>query len=195
MQTENTNELAAALAKAQGAMEAAKFNKVVNFSGRSYKYADLAAVIEAIRKPLADNGLALTQTTEIREGGFVLVTTLRHSSGQWLASEYPLPLAAKPQDLGSAMTYAKRYSITSLICIAADEDDDAGAAQENGQTNSKPAPKSLKTIQLDPPVNPETGEVSPHTIVEADPMKWNALFVSAIKAAKSDAEIKAWVEA
>ena len=41
MQTEHTNELAAALAKAQGAMEAAKFNKIVNFSGRSYKYADL----------------------------------------------------------------------------------------------------------------------------------------------------------
>jgi len=191
MQTENTNELAAALAKAQGAMEAAKFNKVVNFSGRSYKYADLAAVIEAIRKPLADNGLALTQTTEIREGGFVLVTTLRHSSGQWLASEYPLPLAAKPQDLGSAMTYAKRYSITSLICIAADEDDDAGAAQENGQTASTPAPRP---VQVEPPVNPETGEVSPHLIVEHSNMKFGSLFVAAIKAAKSDAEIKAWIE-
>jgi len=191
MQTENTNEIAAALAKAQGAMEAAKFNKVVNFSGRSYKYADLSAVIEAIRKPLADNGLALTQTTEIREGGFVLVTTLRHSSGQWLASEYPLPLAAKPQDLGSAMTYAKRYSITSLICIAADEDDDAGAAQANGQTASTPAPKP---VQVEPPVNPETGEFGPHLIVEHSNMKFGSLFVAAIKAAKSDAEIKAWIE-
>ena len=217
MQTDNTNELAAALAKAQGAMEAAKFNKVVNFSGRSYKYADLAAVIEAIRKPLADNGLALTQTTEIREGGFVLVTTLRHSSGQWLASEYPLPLAAKPQDLGSAMTYAKRYSITSLLCIAADEDDDGEAAQQNGLTASTPAAKEppvyaktteeynertkadldrgrTKPAAVEPPVHPETGETGPHAIVEDNDMKWGAKFVAAIKAAKSDAEIKAWID-
>jgi hypothetical protein len=181
-------------------MPAAKFNKTVNFSGRaSYKYADLSSVIEAIRKPLSDNNLALTQATEIRDGGFVLVTTLRHGSGQWIASEYPLPLAAKPQDLGSAMTYAKRYSITSLICIAADEDDDAAAAQQNEQAASTPKPAAkpapAKPAPVAPPVNPMTGEVSPHLIVEANDMRWGAMFVAAIKAAKSNAEIKAWADA
>jgi len=191
MQTENTNELAAALAKAQGAMEAAKFDRQ-NPHFKS-KYASLAAVVDAIRKPLADNALSYTQTTEIREGGFVLVTTLRHASGQWVASEYPLPLGAKPQELGSALSYARRYSLSALACIAADEDDDAEGARQNGQTNSAPAP--VKSVQVEPPVNPETGEVSPHLIVEHSDMKFGSLFVAAVKAAKSDAEIKAWVEA
>jgi hypothetical protein len=112
MQTENTNELAAALAKAQAAMQAAKFDKV-NPHFKS-KYASLAAVIDAIRKPFADNGLCYTQVTEIRENGFVLVTTLRHASGQWVASEYPLPTAAKPQELGSAPLFAKCYRLHCL---------------------------------------------------------------------------------
>lgn len=136
MQSENTNELAAALALAQGAMKAATFNKMnPHFKNR---YADLAAVIDAIRVPLAANGLSYSQTTEIREGGFVLVTTLRHSSGQWIASEYPLPIAAKPQELGSALTYARRYSLSAIACIAADDDDDAEGARKTDQTASVP---------------------------------------------------------
>lgn len=136
MQSEATNELAGALAKAQGTMKAATFNKInPHFKNR---YADLAAVVDAIRKPLADNGLSYTQTTEVREGGFVLVTTLRHSSGQWVASEYPLPVGAKPQELGSALTYARRYSLSALACIAADDDDDAEAAEKVGHTASTP---------------------------------------------------------
>ncbi len=137
MQSENTADISAALAKAQGAMEAAKFDKTnPHFKNR---YASLAAVIDAIRKPLADNGLSYTQTQEIRDGGLVLVTALRHASGQWIASEYPLPMSAKPQELGSALTYARRYSLSAIACIAADEDDDAEGARSNGQINSAPA--------------------------------------------------------
>src|SRR5690349_8719611 len=100
-------------------MTSATFNRInPHFKNR---YADLAAVLDAIRKPLVDNGLSVTQTTEIRENGFVLVTTLRHASGQWIASEYPLPLGAKPQELGSALTYARRYSLSAIACIAADD--------------------------------------------------------------------------
>jgi hypothetical protein len=193
MQTENTNELAAALAKAQGAMQAAKFDKT-NPHFKS-KYASLAAVVDAIRKPLSDNALSYTQTTEIRDGGFVLVTTLRHASGQWIASEYPLPTGLKPQELGSALSYARRYSLSALACIAADEDDDAEGARQNGHTNSAPAAKSpIKPVSVEPPVHPETGEAGPHAIVEPDDMKWGAKFVAAIKAAKTDDEIKAWMD-
>lgn len=136
MQSEQTNELSGALSKAQSAMKAAAFNRInPHFKN---KYADLASVIDAIRDPLASNGLSFTQTTEIREGGFVLVTTLRHSSGQWVASEYPLPIAAKPQELGSALTYARRYSLSAIACIAADEDDDAEGARATNQTSSAP---------------------------------------------------------
>jgi ERF superfamily len=136
MQSEHTNELSAALAKAQRDMKAATFNRInPHYKNR---YADLASVIDAIREPLAANGLAYTQTGEIREGGFVLVTTLHHSSGQWVASEYPLPIGAKPQELGSALTYARRYSLCAIACIAADDDDDAEQAEKVGHKASTP---------------------------------------------------------
>jgi hypothetical protein len=136
MRSELTDALSAALAKAQASMKSAVFNRInPHFKN---KYADLASVLDAVRKPLADNGLSITQTTEIRQGAFVLVTTLWHSSGQWLSSEYPLPIAAKPQELGSALTYARRYSLSAIACIAADEDDDAEGARKNGQIASTP---------------------------------------------------------
>lgn len=127
MQSEQINELANALVKAQSAMKAATYNKVnPHFKN---KYADLAAVIEAVRKPLCDNGLSVSQTTElIAPESFILRTTLYHTSGQWLACEYPLPSAANPQQLGSALTYARRYSLSCITCIAADEDDDGDQA-------------------------------------------------------------------
>lgn len=192
MQTEQTADLAAALAKAQAGMKAATFNKInPHFKN---KYADLAAVLDAVRKPLADNGLSVTQTTEIRDGGFVLVTTLRHSTGQWIASEYPLPIGAKPQELGSALTYARRYSLSAIACIAADDDDDAEGAQANGQTASTPKarPNPVKPQPAQAPVNPTTGEVGPHEITAPDVMAWGAAFVAAIKAAGSRQEIEQW---
>ena len=189
MQSEQTADISAALAKAQSQMKAATFNKTnPHFKNR---YADLAAVLDAIRKPLADNGLSVTQTTEIREGGFVLVTTLRHASGQWVASDYPLPVAAKPQELGSALTYARRYSLSALACIAADDDDDAEGARTTNQTASTPSPIKPKVVAA--PVNPTTGEVSPHAITAPDAMAWGSAFVAAIGTAKDDAEVEQWI--
>lgn len=192
MQSENTGDLSTALAKAQAQMKAATFNKTnPHFKN---KYADLAAVLEAIRKPLADNQLSVTQTTEIREGGFVLVTTLRHSTGQWIASEYPLPVGAKPQELGSALTYARRYSLSAIACIAADEDDDAEAARENGQTSSSPKASPIKPQAVTPPVHPQTGEVSPHEIAAPNATAYGQLFIAAVNIAKDAAEVFEWQE-
>ena len=122
--SEQISELAAALAKAQGAME----NAIMNRTNPHFKtkYADLAAVLNAARKPLSANGLAIVQTI----GDGVLHTRLLHTSGQWIASEHPLPMSGRPQEIGSALTYARRYSLSALIGIAADEDDDANAAQK-----------------------------------------------------------------
>ena len=187
MQSEQTSDLSAALAKAQAETKAAAFDKVnPHFKN---KYASLAAVIDAIREPFAKNGLSYTQTTEMREGGFVLVTSLRHASGQWIASEYPLPVAAKPQDLGSALTYARRYSLSAIACIAADEDDDAEGARTSGQTATAPKAKA-SPIQPVAPLAPE----SPQALTADNDMAWGALFVSAINMAQSGAEIDEWVE-
>ncbi len=194
MQSENTADLSAALAKAQAGMQAAKFDKTnPHFKN---KYASLAAVIDAIRKPLADNGLSYTQATEIREGGFVLVTTLRHASGQWIGSEYPLPMGAKPQEIGSALTYARRYSLSAIACIAADEDDDAEGARTSGQTASTPAAKvsPIKPVAVEAPVDPETGEVSPHMIKANDALTWGGLMIAAVNIAKSEDEVQQWID-
>lgn len=125
--SEQISELAAALAVAQGMMENAVMNRV-NPHFKS-KYADLAAVFDAARKPLSANGLAIVQTI----GDGVLHTRLLHTSGQWIASEHPLPMSGRPQEIGSALTYARRYSLSALIGIAADEDDDANAASRKSE--------------------------------------------------------------
>ena len=113
MQSENVDLISAALVKAQGVMKAATYNKVnPHFKN---KYADLAAVIDAVRKPMAENGLGFTQTMYATDTALFLTTTLRHTSGQWISSEYPLPMGAIPQQLGSALTYARRYSCPRLL--------------------------------------------------------------------------------
>jgi len=143
--SEQISELAAALAKAQGAME----NAIMNRTNPHFKtkYADLAAVLNAARKPLSANGLAIVQTI----GDGVLHTRLLHTSGQWIASEHPLPMTGRPQEIGSALTYARRYSLSALIGIAADEDDDATGAEKAHKTagNGKPAIELLDAEQME----------------------------------------------
>ena len=171
MQSEQINELAAALAKAQASIPNATMDKV-NPHFRS-KYASLASVIDSMRKPLSENGIAVTQTMTLRDDGFILATTLLHASGQWIATEYPLPAVARPQEMGSALTYARRYSLSALICNAADEDDDGEGAERGKQrieaTARKPKPPAPNPMQptqaapepppTDPGYDPQTGEV------------------------------------
>jgi hypothetical protein len=132
MQSEQIDQLATALAAAQGMMKAATFNRT-NPHYKS-KYADLAAVWDAIREPLAKNKLSVTQTMErvlvgdANHTELFLKTTLHHG-GQWVCSYYPLPNGVQPQAFGSALTYARRYSLSAIVGIASDEDDDANEAQ------------------------------------------------------------------
>ena len=140
--SEQIAELAAALAAAQGMMENAVMNRV-NPHFKS-KYADLAAIFDAARKPLSANGLAIVQTI----GDGVLHTRLLHTSGQWIASEHPLPMSGRPQEIGSALTYARRYSLSALIGIAADEDDDATGAEKAHKANGPKAPERLSDDQV-----------------------------------------------
>src|SRR5438105_2057425 len=87
-------ELAAALAKAQAAFPKVlkdREAKIESAKGRySYRYADLASLIDAVRKPLADNGLAYVQLLQLGEHGPILETVLLHTGGGNLTSKYPL---------------------------------------------------------------------------------------------------------
>jgi hypothetical protein len=144
MQSEAIGELAAALAKAQAKIEQPTKNRKAGEAGKfGYNYADLPAVIEAYRKPLAENGLALTQTLRVQDGHMILVSTLLHTTGQWLSSEYALLNYSKPQEQGSAISYARRYSASAMLGIAAEDDDDGAAAQKGEPIRrAEPAPQS-----------------------------------------------------
>ena len=125
--SQNLNELFAALAKAQGQMTHAKKDKKNPFFKSSY--ADLASVWEVCREPLTNNGLSLSQQVEGSKTEMQLVTMLGHSSGQWIRSKLPLLLQKlDPQSLGSALTYARRYAMSAMVGICADEDDDGEKA-------------------------------------------------------------------
>lgn len=132
--SENIGDLAAALAKAQGQMTAAAKDSV-NPHFKS-KYADLAAVWDAIREPLSQNGLAVVQAPRLTDGNAqVLDSILLHASGQWMASTLEIKCKdALPQTQGSAITYARRYALMALVGIAPD-DDDGNAAQASYKSN------------------------------------------------------------
>ena len=121
------DKIAAALAKAQSEMLNAQMNKInPHFKSR---YADLASIREATLPALNKNGLAVAQFTKMHGDLLVLHTRLIHTSGQFIEGEYPLPMALdKPQVMGSAYTYAKRYSWAAICAVSAEEDDDANAA-------------------------------------------------------------------
>lgn len=125
--SEQINELAAALAKAQGQMEAATKDSANPFF--KSKYADLAAIVAAIKKPLADNGLAYVQLVDHAEGGVMVETVLMHSSGQWISSRLKMPVVkSDSQGVGSAITYGRRYGLQAMVGIPADDDDGNAAA-------------------------------------------------------------------
>src|SRR2546426_11678158 len=97
---------------------------------RSFRYAPLSSGLDIVRKTLGQHEIATLQTTAIDQtAGMVnLTTTLAHASGEWIASDWPVcPIAetANPQRMGSALTYARRYALFTLVGIAGEDDLDA----------------------------------------------------------------------
>jgi len=128
--SEQINELAAALCKAQGEMGGAVKDSANPFFKSSY--ADLTSVIKAIKQPFADNGLSYTQFPINFEDRIGVETRLMHKSGQWLEMDYTLPTVKKdPQAAGAAITYARRYALQSMAGIPV-ADDDAESAMIRG---------------------------------------------------------------
>lgn len=122
------DKIAGALVKAQKAIGSAKKNQENPFFKSSY--ADLAEVVEVIKKPLNDNGIVVLQPVS----GDLLETVLLHESGEWLSGEVKI-VNSKPNDpqaQGSAITYARRYGLLSMLNVPS-EDDDAESAVERIQ--------------------------------------------------------------
>lgn len=127
--TETISELANALAKAQGAIDDASKTSANPFF--KSKYADLAAVRAVIREPLAVNDLAIIQAPRVVEGGAEVETFIMHKSGEFMSETLFMP-AGKSDAHGyaSAITYARRIGLMSLLCLAS-YDDDGNTAVES----------------------------------------------------------------
>ena len=135
------NELSAALAKAQGAMIGA--HKGADNPFFKSRYSDLASVMEAIRKPFADNGLSFIQAPAFADGKVSITTRIMHSSGQWIESTLDVPVAKNDaQAVGSAISYGKRYALQSMAGVPSIDDD--GEAAVNRQA---PPPATISVDQ------------------------------------------------
>ncbi len=124
--SEQINELAAAMAKAQAQLEnAAKSSNNPHFKS---KYADLAEILNTVRPVFSANGLSVTQCPSFEAGIASVETVLMHSSGQWMSSVISAPVGKQDaQGVGSAITYCRRYSLAAIAGIA-QEDDDGNSA-------------------------------------------------------------------
>ncbi len=142
-QSENINELASALSKAQGEMQAAIKDSVNPFF--KSKYADLGSVWDAARPVLSKHGLCIMQCTDMIGDKVVMVTTLAHTSGQWMKSVLPLnPSKNDSQGMGAAITYLRRYSLSALVGVVCDDDDDGETAVGRGKVQQKQANTQTK---------------------------------------------------
>lgn len=142
--SESIKELAASLSKAQGEIEGAiKDSKNPHFKS---SYADLASVMDAIREPFRKYGLSYSQHPVGRN----LVTILMHQSGEFIQSEMEL-LVEKPnmQGLGSAITYARRYSLAAIAGVAQVDDDGNEASRFPAQVQAS-TPVRVEPVKAQP---------------------------------------------
>lgn len=133
-------DIAAAMAKAQMQIKAAIKDTKGQVGKGVYKYADLASVWDACKAALSANNIAVIQKPDFDGPVMWLETMLLHSSGDCITGRYPLrPTQDNPQAYGSAMTYARRYSLSAMVGIVTDEDDDGAAGSKRRDDDDQPA--------------------------------------------------------
>jgi hypothetical protein len=168
--SETVAALATALAKAQAALVNPEKSLVATIrpmrpgdAERSFRYAPLASGLDIVRKTLGQHEIATVQTTAIDPAtGIVNLTTmLAHSSGEWIASDWPVCAAAEtanPQRMGAALTYARRYALFTLVGIAGEDDIDAPdlAASRSGvlhfPQSGKKSGNGRAPVKAEPPI-------------------------------------------
>jgi hypothetical protein len=171
--SETIGAIAAALAKAQAELTNPEKALVATIRAsnprdqdQTFRYAALSSGLDIVRKALGGHEIATVQATAIdNEAGLIrLTTTLAHSSGEWLSSEWPVcPIAetATPRRMGAALTYARRYALFTLVGIAGEDDLDApdlnlkaGALAKEGDSNGGEASQAT-LAQADRTASPQ----------------------------------------
>jgi hypothetical protein len=134
--SERIGTIAAALAKAQAQLVNPEKSLIgtIRSEGkgvdRAFRYAPLSSGLNIVRKTLSQHEIATVQTTSIDEAAGIvrLSTVLAHTSGEWIASDWPVCAitdTATPHRMGAALTYARRYGLFTLVGIAGEDDLDA----------------------------------------------------------------------
>ncbi len=142
--SESIKDLAMALNKAQSEMGGAV--KDSNNPFFKSKYADLAAVVKAIKEPFANNGLSYTQFPIENDGRIGVETILMHESGEFLSQSFTVPMSKQDaQAAGSCITYCRRYALQSIAGIPA-EDDDGNAASQQASIHTNPQEEEFHGI-------------------------------------------------
>jgi ERF superfamily len=154
--SETIGAIAAALAKAQAELTNPEKVLVATIRAshprdqdQTFRYAALSSGLDIVRKALGGHEIATVQTTAIdNEAGLIrLTTTLAHSSGESLASEWPVcPIAetGSPRRMGAALTYARRYALFTLVGIAGEDDLDAPDLNAKAEVPPKFEPAVLE---------------------------------------------------
>lgn len=129
--SDSIKSLAVAMCKAQAEMGGA--HKGANNPFFKSKYADLGAVVQAVKEPFANNGLSYVQFPIEQTGRIGVETILMHESGEWLSNEFTVQLSKQDaQGAGSAITYCRRYGLQSIAGIPSDDDDGNAASKTAG---------------------------------------------------------------
>ncbi len=149
LKSEQINELAAALAKAQGQIEGAKKSSSNPFF--KSKYADLAECWNTCREALTANEISVIQMPEeINENGRLNITTmLAHSSGQYISSTLTMTVTKlDPQAIGSAITYGRRYALAAMVGLAQEDDDGEKAMARQEKKDKKPVESPINITSV-----------------------------------------------
>jgi len=135
-------QIYSALIKAQSQIKLAKIDATAKGAKFSYDYSTLGSVWDAVKEALAKNELAIIQTVEIMETGKFLKTRIIHVSGEFIDGLCPLAVDKNDmQGLGSAITYARRYSLAMMLGVVQDDDDGASSkGNVSRETSKKPEP-------------------------------------------------------
>ena len=174
--SESITNLATALAKAQSLIKPAIYDS--NNPHFRSRYASLTSVMEACRDALSANQIAVIQDAEVNDKAVTVTTMLLHASGEFISSSLSMPFAqATPQAIGSSLTYAKRYSLSSLVGITSDEDDDGEAG------SNVPKANGFKDVQVTPAK--ESGKPTTSNTTEVNLVPVQTSEVSRLKESKA----------
>ena len=149
--------MATALAKMQAEFKTIPHNKLVEVRKKgtgtlqySYDYTTYDAMLDFVRPIMAKHQFSLTNSTEMREKGLTLTAVLMYANGESISSTLPVKVTGNAQDLGSELSYMKRYAAACVLGLAFEEEDDDANPQNRQPDTPGPAPARSKTAPPSP---------------------------------------------